>query len=242
MAKNRKKDEARETWIAFAIFLAITAAIVCAIVIGRSGSEPKTQRETMSTEYMDIAPPCPFEIENFETVAGCPLGKLNDNLSLTCVGRYGDTLAVIVQNIGQELVQSAEVKINYGGMDAFFMIEDLPAGGSMLLLESQDLLYGGDEEFKMPLLMGYTPADETVKTSYSADFDIQVEGGILTIKNCSGRDFSEPVEIACKAVLQEGLYFGRTEPLATEGLFANGESRYFDFTDGMQIVCLRYAD
>ncbi len=242
MAKTDKKNENREMWIAFAIFLAIVAAIVCVIVLGRSGDAPTTQRETMSTEFMEKAPPCPFEIENFQTVAGCPLGKLNDNLSLTCAGRYGDTLAVIVENIGGQMVEAAEIKINYGGMDAFFEITDLPAGGSMLLPESQDLLYGGDVEFKTPLLMGITTADESIKTAYSADFDVSVEGEILTLKNCSGRDFSEPVEIRCKQVLQEGLYFGTTEPLATEGLFANGESRYFDFTAGMQIVCLKYTD
>lgn len=242
MAKNNKKNEARETWIAFAIFLVIVAVIACVIVFGRSDDAPTNQREPMSTEFMEKAPPCPFEIENFETVAGCPLGKLNDDLSLTCAGRFGDTLAVIVQNVGEQMVEFAEVKINYGGMDAFFEITDLPAGGSMLSVEREDLLYAENMEFKTPLLMGYTPADESIKTAYSADFDVSVDGGILTLENCSGRDFQESVEIRCKQILQDGLYFGTTEPLATEGLFSNGESRYFDFTPGMQIVCLRYTD
>ena len=242
MAKKTKKNELRETWIAFSIFLLLAAAIVVIIVIGRTGDSQPVGRETMDMDYMEEAPESPFAVENFQTLAGCPLGKLNDNLSLSCVGLYGDTLAVIVENIGDELVEFAEVKINYGGMDAFFPIEDLPAGSSMLCVESQDMLYGGDAEFKTPLVLGYTAGDKNIKTSYASDFELNVENGILTLENCSGRDFEEPVEILCKSVLTDGLYFGATTLLATEGLFANGESRYFNFDEGARVVCLRYAD
>ena len=241
--KNRKqKKENRETLVAFGIFFAILAVIVTVIVVSRSGNSAKTDRKELSTEYMDEAPPSPFEIDGFEPVAGCPVGALNNNLSLTCVGSYNGILAAIVENIGTEYVSFAEVKINIGYLDAFFEVTHLPVGSSVLLLETSDITYEEVIEFKTPLALSISTTDDYVKTDYASDFVIIVENGILTLENCSGRDFTEPVEVYCRKPLIDGLYFDKAIPLATEGVFANGDCRYFNFEDSMKVLCMKYSD
>ncbi len=240
MAKKNKKNEAREFLTALILFLVIVAVIVSLIILLRTEDSSQPQRPVMSTEYMDEAPPIPFEIDGFEVLAGCPLGALNDRLSLTCLGRYTEsqTLAVIVENIGTELVSHAEVKINTGYLDAFFEVEHLPAGGSILVLESSGMEYDELMDFRTPLALDVSTAG--ARTDYASDFLITVENGILTLENCSGRDFTEPVGVCCKTILPCGVYFDRTVLLGTEGTFANGETRYFNFSEDTEIVCMQY--
>ncbi|MBE6985371.1 MAG: hypothetical protein E7434_07180 [Ruminococcaceae bacterium] len=249
MAKTKKqtKKQNRETWIAFAIFMLIVAAIACVIIIGRSDSDSIPQRKVMSTEYMEQAPPCPYEIEGYETVSGSPLGALNDSLSLTCVGRYEATgvLAIVVENVGSGMVEHAEVKINCDGLDAFFEVTSLPAGSSAFVVESAELCYVDGMEFKTPIVLGFEEADASLRTDFAEAFEISGEQGVLTITNRTDRKIDAPIEIYYKTKLENDLYFGSTYRSTVETSLAAGESQSVaaeNFGAHAQIVCVRYED
>ncbi len=214
--KKQQKKANREMWIAFAIFAVIVIALVCVIVIGRSTSVGSTV--SASTEAQYEIPNCPFDIDGFETVESSIHGAINDSLTLTCIGKYSgsyvedgsdetvsDVLAILVENTSDLLVEYAEIKINCGEEDAFFELNALPSGSSVLILESSRMQYMDYMDFRSKICFGFT---EAACDDLAEDFRITSQAGEIEITNISDRDFTEPLTICYKTKLQDKLYLG----------------------------------
>lgn len=223
--EKMKKDN-RQMWIALGIVLAIALGIVVLIfAAGRANRQTKPEVQIgESNSDLDLekaAPQIPYEIEGYVTVAGAELGEINEQLSLTCVGRYtgayvedgtdepvADVVAAIVENTGAERIEYSVIKIPSGEETLYFNISALPAGASVLVMEANRAAYVEGMEFYAAECLQLAMPSAGQTADFGENFRLDAKDGVINITNLTDQSFESPVKVFFKTELEFNLFLG----------------------------------
>ena len=225
---EKMKKANREMWIALGIILAIALVIAILIfVIARGSQQPKptvqtgesSGNQTMNQEKP--APEIPYEIPGYVTVAGAELGEINEQLSLTCVGRYtgayvedgtdepvADVVAAIVENTGAERIEYSVIKIPSGEETLYFNISALPVGASVLVMEANRAAYVEGMEFYAAECLQLAMPSAGQTADFGENFRLDAKDGVINITNLTDQSFESPVKVFFKTELEFNLFLG----------------------------------
>jgi hypothetical protein len=221
MSKNRKKKSAKISTVAVVITAMVALGVIVLIVALLSGwvnqapSQPATK---------------PIKIESPEDV-GIHLGY---GLQITEVAKYtglyvedgsndivSGVLMIVVENTGNTDVQLAEIEMPVGKKTACFKLTTLPAGESMVLLESNRMDYA-DAEFTTAIAKNVVLFDAPLSLCEDK-IKIQILNGAINITNVSGGDITGEMVIYYKNSSSDMLYGGITYRVTVTGGLKAGE-------------------
>ena len=150
----------------------------------------------------------------------------NATLQVIAVGRYSgyftedgsydavtDIAALVVQNVSSKFIRSATVTaVTNGGKECRFPLTSLPAGRSVLVLESGKSVIAEDEKINA-LATGVV---ETVDAAelHTDKLEITFSGGNFNVKNLTDKKFSA-VYIRYKSYTSGNVYMGGVTYSAT---------------------------
>lgn len=217
--KNRKRDSVL-LWLVAALIVLIIAAVVvlCVVQLSRDDSEP-TQAGSAQTEPTLEMEPLRFDIPGFTRIDEAELMPLKGPLKVTAVGRYTgayvedgsdeevtDVLALIVENTGDTWVEYAELTMDCGGQTARFVLSVLPAGSSVLLMETSRMTYAPGTACCVKAEAKVAELSDRVM-DFSGEFVLYPDDGVINVENVSGEDHPEVVAV-CYKNYRYGLYIG----------------------------------
>ena len=221
MSKNKRNrsDRASALWAFLAAVGALTALI---LIISLTAGQNDPESTTSSN------PTNPVKIEAQENVNI----NLGYGLYITGVAKYtgifmedgtdeivSGVLVIAVENTGNTDVQLAEIEMPVGKQTASFKLTTLPAGESMVLLETSRMQYT-DMDFTTAIAKNVVLFQEPLSCCEDK-IKIQILGGALNITNISGSDITGDVVIYYKNASSDMLYGGITYRVTlTDGLKA----------------------
>lgn len=223
MSKNKKNRSVRAG--ALWVFLAVAGVLVALILI-----------ISLTAGYNDsesTAPSNPINPVKIETPE-----KVNINLGyglyITDVAKYtgifmedgtdeivSDVMAIVVENTGNTDVQFAEIEVPVGKQTASFKLTTLPAGESMVLLETGRMQFT-DMDFTTSIAKNVVLFQEPLSCCEDK-LKIQILSGALNITNISGNDITGDVVIYYKNASSDMLYGGITYRVTVTGGLKAGE-------------------
>ena len=160
--------------------------------------------------------------------------NLGNGMYITAVGKYAgaymedgsydyvsDTLAIVVENTGQEYIQYAEIFMSVGEQEGQFAISTSTPGSKMILLEKNRMGYA-EENYTtaiarnvVPFTKGLSLCEDKIK--------IQILDEVINITNVSSEDIEEDVVVYYKNNVDGVFYGGVTYRARIEGGFKKGE-------------------
>lgn len=205
----------KSTWLTISVIgvLLLAGLAVCVLLL-------KGGTDSQSLPAADTQPPDTMEL-NLGDIAGftpqenwipTAIGELN----IVSAGSYSgpfledgsdeavdSVLALIVQNIGTELVEYGEVTAQDGEKTCTFVFTALPSNAYVLVLEKDRRGYG---EMSDPQVTELAKAFDVIM-DYASAFEIHLGDGVINIVNISGRDFASEIFVYYKTY-QNGVYMG----------------------------------
>ena len=131
---------------------------------------------------------------------------------------------IIVENTGKDDIQYAEILLPIGKEEAKFVLSTLPAGEKVVLLEKERMGYSGESDCGSAIAQNVVIFDKPLD-KMEDQFEIQLLGGMMNVRNISGSDIRGNIVIYYKNSAADILYGGITYRLTIEGGLAAGEVR-----------------
>ncbi|MBE6923693.1 MAG: hypothetical protein E7466_00435 [Ruminococcaceae bacterium] len=234
MAKKQKKkspDLLRKPWVWVVIFF-IAAAVIAGIVylsieILRSEDAGNTTTPTANTlsnsDYVT-------QPDDFDEIV------LNQGLIITDMRSYSgkymedgsnsqisDVMMLIVKNTNVQDIQLARIHVAYKDFTAQFQITNLPAGGSVVLLE-QNKKPLPEEKYQSIEMKDVVFFDEPMSMRPDI-FSVTSVTNTITIKNITDKDITGDIYIYYKNCSSDLFYGGITYRIKVEGGLKAGESK-----------------
>lgn len=225
MSKNKKKQTAKAGgfWVVSAA-VAVLALVVLIVVLlsnGDHGENPDTQQATR-----------PVKIETTEDVNI----NLGYGMYITDVAKYtgiymedgtdeivSGVLMIVVKNSGDTDVQLAEIELPVGKKTAYFKLTTLPAGESIVLLETNRMAYV-DVDYTTAIAQNVVLFQEPLSLCEDK-IKIQILDGALNITNISGTDMTGDMVVYYKNASSDMLYGGITYRVTISGGIKAGETK-----------------
>lgn len=221
MSNNKKNrfDRASALWAILAV-VGVLATLIVIISLTAGRKDPESAKSPNSTN--------PAKIEALKDVNI----NLGDGLYITDVAKYtgifmedgtdeivSGVLMIVVENTGDTDVQLAEIEMSVGKQTAFFKLTTLPAGESMVLLETSRMQHT-DTDFTTAIAKNVVLFQEPLSRREDK-IKIQILDGTLNITNISDSDITGDVVIYYKNASSDMLYGGITYRItAADGLKA----------------------
>lgn len=160
-----------------------------------------------------------FDIPGFTTLSGAPLGDMGDGLRLAAVGTYTgefmedgsndpveNVLALVIENTGVDLIEYAELSTTFDNSNATFQFTAIPAGGYVLVLESNRQTATQDSSVQLPQVVRLAKVNDLI-LDYSNDFQLYTADGVINLVNTSGKDYDNDIFVYYKTY-QYNVYMG----------------------------------
>lgn len=222
MSKNKKnRSQAGALW-AFLAAVGVLVALTLVISLTAGHNDPESTTPSNSTN--------PVKIEAQENVNI----NLGYGLYITNVAKYtgifmedgtdeivSGVLMIVVENTDDTDVQLAEIEMSVGKQTASFKLTTLPAGESMVLLETSRMQYT-DMDFTTAIAKNVVLFQEPLSCCEDK-IKIQILGSALNITNISGSDITGDVVIYYKNASSDMLYGGITYRVTVTGGLKAGE-------------------
>lgn len=221
---NNMKNRSNRT-VALWAFLAVAgvlAALILIITLTANHNDPKPAASSKPINIVKIETPEEVNI------------NLGYGLYITDVAKYSGifmedgtddmvsgVLAIVVENTGNTDVRLAEIELSSGEQTASFKLTTLPAGESMVLLETGRMPYT-DVDFTTSVVKNVVLFQEPLSCCEDK-IKIQILGGALNITNISGSDIIGDVVIYYKNASSDMLYGGITYRVTLTGGLKAGE-------------------
>lgn len=222
MSKHKKKPKQVSSLWVIVSAVAVLAAVVLILALAAGIKEPEPTLPTPVTN--------PVRIESAEEVDI----NLGYGLYIRDVAKYtgiymedgsdeivSGVLMIVVENTGDTDVQLAEIEMPVGKQTACFKLTTLPAGESVVLLETNRMEYAN---------VSYTTAISKNVVLFQAPLSLcedkiklQILDGALNITNISGSDITGDVVIYYKNSSSDMLYGGITYRVTVTGGMAKDE-------------------
>lgn len=134
-----------------------------------------------------------------------------------------DVMRIVLKNTSNQDLQYAEITMKYGEEIREFVVTNLPAGRSCLLLEKnrQSLPEGKPKSYAAEHIVFF---DEPMRL-FESQFEISGQDGVVNVKNISGRDVSGDVVVYYKYEVNGVYYGGITFRVRVTGGLKAGEIR-----------------
>lgn len=248
LKKREKKN--RPAWVAVCVCAAVLAAVLLIVLRMNDGKDPQEpmQNSAPDAESQQTEPAQPNEpaepesAEPEDNPANDPVEvqdifDLGSDVKITGLISYtgafmedrsdevvSDVLAILVTNFGDEYIQTMDITLSAGEMQAEFSLSTLFPGETVVVLEKNRMSYSTAPEF------------EQVQTGNVALFDghpgmchdkleIHCLDGIINITNISGQDISDDILVYYKNYVSGMYYGGITYRLRVAGGLKDGEIR-----------------
>lgn len=216
--KNPKKTASVKTiWVVIAA-VAVLAAIVLLVVLtaGDGADDPTAPTGTAATnpikidsaEKVDINLGYGLYIRDVANYTGIYMEDGTDEL-------VSGVLMIVVENTGDTDVQLADIEMPVGDQVAYFKLTTLPAGDSVVLLESNRMQYA-DVEYTTAITKNVVLFDTPIDLCQDK-IKIQGLNGVLNVTNISGEDITGDVVIYYKNSASDMLYGGITYRVVISG-------------------------
>lgn len=244
MAKYAQKNPKKKSsnlimWVIAACCIALPVAIIAiSWILGDHPAAPVAPNATTAPSAPNVPVPSFPTIPDDTTQPNedtVQYPYLNENLSIEHIGKYAgvfmedgtddivsDVLMLTVKNTGTQDLQLARIELQYDGFTANFQITNLPAGRTIILLESSRHSYV--EEL---------PKYATVKDQvfFTDPMTLQEElvsisggNGYVEVTNISGQDITGDVIVYYKNSASEYLYGGITYRVRISDGIAAGQT------------------
>lgn len=169
-------------------------------------------------------------------VESTPMEMIGEGLQLVEIGRYSgeffedgsndkvsDVLMVKLQNTGETDLRFARLMLSYGEFTGEFVITDLPAGKTVIVLEKNRSTFPKQDYLSFML-------QDVVRFKENMDvcadrFEITGMEGALNVRNISQTDIDGDVYVYYKMISGDVLYGGITFRVKIEGGLRAGELR-----------------
>ena len=222
MSKNKKnRSQAGALWVFLAV-VGVLAALILIISLTAGYNDPESTTPSNSTN--------PVKIEAQENVNI----NLGYGLYITNVAKYtgifmedgtdeivSGVLMIVVENTDDTDIRLAEIEMSVGKQTASFKLTTLPAGESMVLLETSRMQYT-DMDFTTAIAKNVVLFQEPLSCCEDK-IKIQILGSALNITNISGSDITGDVVIYYKNASSDMLYGGITYRVTVTGGLKAGE-------------------
>lgn len=237
--RKQKKSSSVTMWIVIACCIALPVAVIAISWILQDQpavpSTPTTPNEPSAPTVL---------VPTFPTVPDAPTQPdeepvqypyLNENLSIEHIGSYAgiymedgtddivsNLLMITVKNVGTQDLQLARIELQYTNFIASFQITNLPAGETVVLLESNRQGYV-EEMPKYATVKDQVFFPEPM--SLREDL-ISISGGngYVEVTNISGQDITGEIVIYYKNSASDLLYGGITYRVRISNGIASGQS------------------
>lgn len=174
-----------------------------------STTEPEEPFQTINLGYG-------ISLEHVRSYTGTYMEDGSDQL-------VSDVMMIRIHNAGEDDIQMMNIEVEYTGETYHFMVTNLPAGASAVLLELD----------RAPMPEGSpvsAVASNVVRFSEKMHTDLdtyEISGadGVLNVKNISGAGISGDIYVYYKYKIQDVYYGGITFRARIEGGLAAGEIR-----------------
>lgn len=160
-----------------------------------------------------------FDIPGFTQMESAATGSISDDLRLAAIGSYtgaymedgsGDAvenvLALVLENTGDELIEYAQISAETDNTPAFFQITAIPAGGYVLVLESNRQTLSANAKVQSPKVEQIAYVNDLI-LDYSNEFELYNADGVINLKNVSGKDYENDIFVYYKT-FQYDVYLG----------------------------------
>ena len=223
MSKHRKKKPAQVSslWVILAA-VAVLAAIVLIVALAAGYKKPEPTRPTPTTNPVRIETPEEVNI------------NLGYGLYIKDVAKYtgiymedgsdevvSGVMMIVVENTGTTDVQLAEIEMPVGKKIACFKLTTLPAGESVVLLETNRMPY--ENANITTAIANNVVLFEKPLDLCKDQLKIQVLNGAINVTNISGQDITGDVVIYYKNSSTDMLYGGITYRVTVTGGIKAGE-------------------
>lgn len=197
-----------------------------------------------------------FDIPGFTPLQNAVRGAVSDDLRLAAIGRYtgaymedgsGDAvenvLALVLENTSDQLIEYAQISTKFDNSSAAFQFTALPAGGYVLVLESNRQTISAGAKVQLPEVEQIAFVKDLI-LDYSNDFELYNADGVINIKNVSGKDFEDDIFVYYKT-FQYNVYLGgvtyraRFEGGVSNGGIAQNLQSYYS-ADNSVVVYMAY--
>ncbi len=135
-----------------------------------------------------------------------------------------DILAIQVTNSGEEYIQTMDILLTSGDVQARFSLSTLFPGETVVVLEKNRMAYSTAPGFEQVQTGNVVLFDEH-PGMFQDKLEIQCLDGVINVTNISGEDISGDILIYYKNYVHGMYYGGITYRLRIEGGLKNGEIR-----------------
>lgn len=251
------KQKNKRTGVAGLLVLIPVIAAVMAWVMLRSLAPGGTPAQSGKVPRTTAAPASTAVQTEHRTTQPAPdwLFDLGGELYLTAIQEFAGIymedgsdepvqglLSLVLENRGAQDLQYARLLLDYGDAQAEFEVTNLPAGGTVVLLEKNRMAY-------RPELPRSAEAQSVAMLEefpmYPELFEITTADGVINIRNISGEDIAGDIFVYYKNVGGGVYYGGITYRVRIEGGLAAGEIRQIMsthyFEDASEILMVSYG-
>ncbi len=135
-----------------------------------------------------------------------------------------DVLAIRVTNTGEEYIQTMNITLMAGNVEAQFSLSTLFPGDTVIVLEKNRMAYSSAPEFTDAKTDSVALFEE--RPGFCEDqLEIQCLNGVINITNISGQDIEEDIFVYYKNYVDGVYYGGITYRIRIQGGLRAGEVR-----------------
>lgn len=228
-AKKKKSNKGLVTVLALIVLL--LAGLVAMLLLGLS-DDGESIAEPESSTSSTAVPETSDEQKNVQTVTVEENSvNLGYGIYATDIGSYtglymedgtdeilSGILMLVVKNTGDKDIQYAKITMPVGEETANFTLTTLPAGESVVLLESGRMLYQEAVDYSMvlPKIENIAYFQEPISTQEDK-LKIGIVDGAINVTNISGADIGGNIVVYYKNAAADLYYGGITYRVAIEG-------------------------
>ena len=219
---NRRKTGKKQKCIMIALAVVLIVLLIWAAIVYRESSKEKKAEETKEEQQITF----PYELED---------GKLQIDSLFQFTGTNPDCEdqeceevgALQLTNVSEEYLASSDITIKFSdGSEMLFLVEDIPAGKSVVAFEIENVMYDDKTEV----------ISITAKTKYSSNVSLKEESVLLNaddigiaIENISQNALKD-VSVKYHCNLND-IYFGGKSYECLVKSLAVGESVLLDTSE-----------
>lgn len=238
-SKRRKKKGSGLLVGLLVVFVILLAAAIGMMLylMASGGNQDTTPTTAPQTEApLETTQPAPSTQAPIETTVPTePVPEVNGNLGYgifmedmaSYTGMYMEDgsdeilsgiLMMVVENIGEQDIQYAQITVDLGEEQALFTISSLPAGAKAVLLEQNRMAYDSSLNYGtyLPVIdsIAYFPEPMDIQED---QVKVQILNGAVNITNICGQDIPGTIAVYYKNAASDIFYGGITYRVTLEG-------------------------
>lgn len=231
--KNKKKNGKKALkWgiIVLEVVILLAALLIWwALEYDGDAPAPTVPTESVAPETTATVPQVTVPEPTIEEMVEVEGTSIGNGLAIINIGSYtgayvedgtneivSGVLMLVVENIGEEAIQYAEITLPTDNGDAKFTLSTLPAGESIVLLEQTRMEYTGEEDASQAASDNVAVFSEPMSL-HEEQLKLQILDGAINVTNISGEDIDGDIVIYYKNAASDIYYGGITYRVRIEG-------------------------